>query len=73
MSEPHVREWRLYLRDMIDFGEKVIGYTQGMNLEPSSAAICISTPPFAIWNSSAKPRRTSRWRSGMRIQRFHGG
>ncbi|MBN8443824.1 MAG: DUF86 domain-containing protein [Thauera sp.] len=33
MSEPQVREWRLYLGDMIDFGEKVIGYTQGMNLE----------------------------------------
>ncbi|MFU2488660.1 DUF86 domain-containing protein [Thauera sp. WH-1] len=33
MSDEHRREWRFYLRDMIDFGEKVIAYTEGMTQE----------------------------------------
>ncbi|THF60775.1 DUF86 domain-containing protein [Pseudothauera nasutitermitis] len=33
MSEAPKREWRFYIQDMIDFGEKVVAYTQGMTLE----------------------------------------
>jgi len=31
MSDLPQREWRFYLDDMIDFGEKIIAYTQGLN------------------------------------------
>lgn len=31
MSDRPVRAWRCYLRDMIDFGEKVVAYTAGMD------------------------------------------
>jgi uncharacterized protein with HEPN domain len=30
MSEP-IREWRFYLDDMIDFAEKVLAYTHGLD------------------------------------------
>jgi uncharacterized protein with HEPN domain len=30
MSEPGTREWRFYLDDMIDFAEKVLAYTHGL-------------------------------------------
>lgn len=33
MSDAQAREWRFYLQDMIDFGEKVIAYTRGMSFE----------------------------------------
>ena len=33
MSDSVQREWRFYLDDMIDFAEKVIAYTQGLNQE----------------------------------------
>lgn len=33
MSEGRMREWRFYLQDMIDFGEKVVAYTEGMTQE----------------------------------------
>jgi len=33
MSEPLQREWRFYVSDMIDFAEKVVAYTDGMNQE----------------------------------------
>jgi len=33
MSEPHGREWRFYLDDMIGFAEKVITYTEGFDLD----------------------------------------
>ena len=33
MSETPVREWRFYLDDMIDFAEKVIAYTDGLDQE----------------------------------------
>ena len=31
MSESAVREWRFYLEDMIEFAQKVICYTNGLN------------------------------------------
>jgi uncharacterized protein with HEPN domain len=31
MSEPFVREWRFYIGDMIEFAEKVLAYTDGMD------------------------------------------
>jgi uncharacterized protein with HEPN domain len=31
MSDIPQREWRFYLDDMIDFGEKIIAYTHGLN------------------------------------------
>jgi uncharacterized protein with HEPN domain len=31
MSEAGKREWRFYLDDMIDFAEKVLAYTNGLN------------------------------------------
>ncbi len=31
MSERPARAWRCYLRDMIEFGEKVVAYTEGMD------------------------------------------
>ena len=31
MSDRHARAWRCYLRDMIEFGEKVVAYTEGMD------------------------------------------
>ena len=31
MSDSVQREWRFYLDDMIEFAEKVIAYTQGLN------------------------------------------
>ena len=31
MSERALREWRFYLDDMIDFAEKVIAYTEGLD------------------------------------------
>ena len=33
MSDELTREWRFYLQDMIDFGEKVVAYTAGMTQE----------------------------------------
>ena len=27
------REWRFYIQDMLEFGEKVLGYTEGLNQE----------------------------------------
>lgn len=33
MSDSVQREWRFYLNDMIDFAEKVIAYTQGLDQE----------------------------------------
>ncbi len=35
MSDEKVpkREWRFYITDMIDFAEKVLAYTEGMNQE----------------------------------------
>ena len=32
MSE---REWRFYLDDMIDFAEKVLAYTEGLDQQPA--------------------------------------
>ncbi len=31
MSDRPARAWRCYLRDMIEFGEKVVAYTKGMD------------------------------------------
>ena len=31
MSDRALREWRFYLDDMIDFAEKVIAYTEGLD------------------------------------------
>lgn len=31
MSEPRGREWRLYLDDMIEFAQKVLAYTNGLD------------------------------------------
>ena len=31
MSDSVHREWRFYLDDMIDFAEKIIAYTQGLD------------------------------------------
>jgi uncharacterized protein with HEPN domain len=31
MSERALREWRFYLDDMIDFADKVIAYTEGLD------------------------------------------
>ena len=31
MSDRPARAWRCYLRDMIEFGEKVVAYTEGMD------------------------------------------
>ena len=31
MSDRPARAWRCYLRDMIEFGEKVVSYTEGMD------------------------------------------
>ena len=31
MSDRPIRAWRCYLRDMIEFGEKVVAYTEGMD------------------------------------------
>lgn len=31
MSEANSREWRFYIKDMIDFAEKVLAYTNGLN------------------------------------------
>lgn len=33
MSEPLVREWRFYVADMIDFAEKIVTYTDGLDQE----------------------------------------
>ena len=33
MSDASQREWRFYLEDMIDFGEKVLAYTDGYDQE----------------------------------------
>lgn len=33
MSEPLQREWRFYVTDMIAFAEKVVLYTEGMDME----------------------------------------
>jgi uncharacterized protein with HEPN domain len=33
MSEPLQREWRFYVKDMIEFSEKVVLYTDGMDQE----------------------------------------
>jgi len=30
-AEQGVREWRFYVNDMIEFGEKVLSYTEGMD------------------------------------------
>ena len=30
-AEQETREWRFYIQDMIDFGEKVLSYTEGMD------------------------------------------
>lgn len=31
MSDVNSREWRFYVNDMIDFAEKVLAYTNGLN------------------------------------------
>lgn len=33
MSDPAVREWRFYVDDMIEFAEKVMAYTSGLDQE----------------------------------------
>jgi uncharacterized protein with HEPN domain len=33
MSDACLREWRFYLEDMIEFGEKVLAYTDGYDQE----------------------------------------
>jgi len=33
MSDELTRQWRFYLQDMIDLGEKVVAYTAGMTQE----------------------------------------
>ncbi len=33
MSDASKREWRFYLDDMIDFAEKVLAYTEGLDQE----------------------------------------
>ena len=33
MSEPLHREWRFYISDMLDFAEKVMAYTDGLDQE----------------------------------------
>ncbi|ADE12080.1 HepT-like ribonuclease domain-containing protein [Sideroxydans lithotrophicus] len=33
MSDTPVREWRFYLDDMIEFAQKVVLYTEGLNQE----------------------------------------
>lgn len=30
-ADQETREWRFYIQDMIDFGEKVLSYTEGMD------------------------------------------
>ena len=32
MSDPHTgaRNWRMYIQDMIEFGERVVSYTEGL-------------------------------------------
>ncbi len=30
-ADQGTREWRFYIQDMIEFGEKVLSYTEGMN------------------------------------------
>ena len=39
MSDIHEEErsWRLYIQDMIDFGEKVLSYTDGLDQEAFTA------------------------------------
>ena len=32
-----VRDWRLYVQDMIEFGERVLSYTQGLDQEAFTA------------------------------------
>ena len=33
MSDPHAgaRDWRMYIRDMIKFGERIVSYTEGLD------------------------------------------
>ena len=31
MSDPALREWRFYLEDMIEFAERAIAYTDGVD------------------------------------------
>lgn len=31
MSDPSSREWRFYINDMIDFSQKVLAYTDGLD------------------------------------------
>ena len=43
MSDIHEEEcsWRLYIQDMIDFGEKVLSYTDGLDQETFTAETLI--------------------------------
>ncbi len=39
-TEREERPWQLYIRDMIDFGEKVLAYTGGLDDDVIRDIIC---------------------------------
>ncbi len=43
------RPWRIYIQDMIDFGEKVLAYTEGLAGKRSSPMDSYMTQHSIIW------------------------
>jgi len=62
MSE---REWRFYLDDMIDFAEKVLAYTEGLDQKTLIAKGLNYDATVRTWNCLARPPRISRPNSVM--------
>ena len=44
-ADQGTREWRFYIQDMIEFGEKVLSYTEGMDQAETHS---LTMPPYEI-------------------------
>lgn len=70
MSE---REWRFYLDDMIDFAEKALAYTEGLDQQTFIASGLNYDATVRNLECWARPLHISRPNSGKPVLRYRGG
>ena len=74
MSDIHEEErsWRLYIQDMIDFGEKVLSYTEGLDQDAFIADELTYDATLRNLELIARRQPTSRMKYVRRILKFNG-
>ena len=71
-SDDSGREWRLFVVDMISFGERILAYTDGLTQAEFAADDKTYDAVLRTWSCLAKRRRTFRRVCEKRTETFRG-